>query len=113
MSRTVRVEYEISNELLESISVTAAEGGVNYWANVEYGMITSVEGDGDLDSPFDLFDLGMIKEGIEFALSGKYCNDRIRSYILNAVVDDDGCHIDADAADVIVQLAMFGGLVYA
>ena len=112
MSRTIRVEYEISNELLESISVTASEGGINYWADIEYGRIIGIADD-ELDEPVDLFDLGMIKEGIEFALSGNYCNDRIRGYIMNAVVDNDACHIDADAADVIVQLAVFKGLVYA
>ena len=59
MSRTVKLEFEISNELLESISITASEGGINYWADIEYGMITGIADD-ELDRPVDLFDLGTV-----------------------------------------------------
>ena len=114
MSRTIKLEFEISNELLDDTIITAAEGAINYWAVVEYGgrVITDVYEGEELREPV-ILSRDLIQKGIEFALSGNYCNDRIRGYIMNAVVDNDACHIDADAADVIVQLAVFKGLVYA
>ena len=114
MSRTVNLEFKLSDELIEDISITAAEGAINYWANVEYGIITGVhEGEDLLGGPVSLNDPTLIKEGIEMALSGEYCNERIRGYVLNALTHDDASYIDADAADVIVQLGLFAGLVFA
>ena len=115
MSRTVKLEFELTDELIEDISVTAAEGAINYWADVEYGFITRLHEGGEdlLTGPISLSDPGLIKEGIEMALAGEYCNERIRGYVLNAVTHDDASYIDADAADVIVQLGLFAGLVFA
>ena len=114
MTRTVKLEFEISNQLLDDTIITAAEGAIDYWAVVEYGgrVITGVYEGEELGEPA-ILSRDLIQKGIEFALSGKYCNDRIRGYIMNAVTEDDASFIDADAADVIVQLGLFDGLVYA
>lgn len=113
MSRTISLEFEISDRLLDDIIITAAEGAIDYWAVIEYGqVITEVYEGEELVEPVILSG-DLIQRGIEFALSGKFCADRIRGYIMNAVTEDDASFIDADAADVIVQLGLFDGLVYA
>ena len=112
MTRTVKLEFEISNRLLDDTIITAVEGAINYWAITDGRVIIDVYEGEELGEPV-ILSRDLIQKGIEFALSGQYCNERIRGYIMNAVTEDDASFIDADAADVIVQLGLFDGLIYA
>lgn len=44
--------------------------------------------------------------------NGKHGNGYIREYIADAILHHDAGNIDADAADAIVQVAMYGEIVY-
>jgi hypothetical protein len=136
-----RARTEERKQFLADIITTAVEGGTGYWAQVsqyQYGDYSGIfdgklsvytgkrQGDdtratlhemnddetGYKDEGLDLdFDavargLGKIKRG-EIGI-----NDRLRAMIMVADAENDAGNIDADAADVIAQVALLGEIVY-
>jgi hypothetical protein len=58
-------------------------------------------------------DYALIRKGIAAILApGADIGAKLRGYVFSGVVENDGGHIDADAADAIVQFGMFGKLVF-
>lgn len=53
-----------------------------------------------------------VEVAIQKILDGGLTNQPIRDTIFGAVRVADACHIDADAADAILQIAMFGEIVF-
>lgn len=53
-----------------------------------------------------------IEKAIQEIIDGGLTNQPIRGTIFDAVCEGDACHIDADAADAILQIAMFGEIVF-
>ena len=113
-------------EFLIDILNTAAEGGVNYWANVRgyrwdltkhpienIGMeIQDIEA--EPDHTWHTVNLDTIDAGIDRILTEEvpYLSDDMRRCIEDSVGDLDASNLDADAADTIVQVALFGEVVY-
>lgn len=106
-------------QFLEDIMVTAIEGGINYWAKVTTGdlpegyvWIREREDSGEPLGriPFSLLDLelGITRVG----LSDFQVGTDLRSWILTGSAENDAGDIDVDAADVIVQAAIFGEIIY-
>lgn len=110
-------------EFLIDILNAAAEGGVNYWANLRgyrWDLTKhSVEDVGmevqDIDNELgDWYKVSLetIEVGIERFLNLSSIDPDIRSDLEESVRNLDATNIDADAADAIVQVALFGEIVY-
>lgn len=121
---------EITNEDIDDIVCTALEGGINYWCS-------KVEVDGEylgeyaseqisrggklkvfLDEPFDENDTEEYELTNEKLLKGikMYSESLDRPYEI--VVHEknkfvlDCCQVDAEVADMIIQLALFEDIIY-
>lgn len=122
--------FHISDQLIDDTLCTALEGGINYWAIgaepmvwpsaeskmfpgespyasevVSMGATLLITLDPELADegrPVYLLTAAMMKKGIR-----EYCKLR---KCTPAALDDDP--VDASGADVIVQLALFGEVVY-
>ena len=122
-----------SEQLARDVMTTAVEGGINYWA--EFRCVDRVDAEG---SPNHLdiisfhvrpaeesFGKGDVRElwqevTVEKVLEAmrtittndKLVNSSIQSDIILGLLHNDACHIDAEGADCIVQVACFGELVF-
>ncbi|MGW8953474.1 hypothetical protein [Streptomyces sp. NPDC055709] len=131
---------KLTDENVQDIVDTARQGGITYWAteptDEEFAGLpkgkeyTIVEG----TAPHPIFPFGderevdsvnyLSKDDVRLAFAKlldpgqKYVNREIHGYILDSWRDrndEDGIdtgHIDADAADVIVQVAIFDEVRY-
>lgn len=114
------LEMLLTDEDIDDIMVTALEGGINYWCDEaevvgEYlGEFASdqisrggtlrlydIEGDTTYDLTLDKF-----LKGIALAVEQGYATDW---YEFGKI---DVGNIDAEGADVIIQLALFGDVIY-
>lgn len=132
-----RIMDRITDENVQDIIDTASYGGITYWAmepseeefaglpeGKEYTIVegwddTAFGGDREVDSVNYLS-----KDDVRLAYAKlldpgqDYVNSEIHGYILDSWrdrTDEDGIdagHIDADAADVIVQVAIFDEVRY-
>jgi hypothetical protein len=125
--------YQLSPQFLSDILVTAVEGGINYWARVAEPVfaphpdnrhnrllvavkVTDVDGGRD----FQRLDLTLkeIHQGIAslFDVNSDTAYaarpDIVESVRLAVETGQDAGEIDAEGADVIVQVALFGEVVY-
>jgi len=108
-------------QFLYDVLTTIAEGGRNYWA-----VGRNAKRDGDLNwLSFDLrdaeddkaewhhVDITTIERGIAAILSGKATvSKNIIGQIASGNARNDGGDIDADAADCIIQVGIFGRIVF-
>ena len=133
-----KVEYEVkvcvkiglTAEDIEDIVVTALEGGIGYWAclnNIgedwenapkdeavsETAARLLMEGkklefldEEDRDTVWTM-SLDDLLKGIKMFVEEGY--DRYGAFVHN---EFDGCMFDAEGADIVFQLAMFGEIVY-
>ena len=116
-------------EFLWDIVTTAIEGGTGYWACVHaykwvdlpaserYAVIEEdLEriGVDEGEAPgHHRLDIDVIATGLARVLDPRFrVNDQIRGWIKDSDRDNYAGMIDADCADVIVQAAIFGELVY-
>lgn len=120
-TKTVKVEWEVTARLADDIIVTAFDpgyGGALYWAEVDKRHPVGRWADTDDNDravefhPDDEPDRNLrvgydeIVKGLQLAVENGHMD------IAKAVVNDDGGDIDATLADVIVQYATLGELVY-
>ncbi len=68
--------------------------------------------EGDSRNDWQRVDHADVELAIQKILDGGLTNQPIRDTIFDAVCEADACHIDADAADAILQIAMFGEIVF-
>lgn len=120
----------VTPEDIDDIMVSALEGGITYWANkakvleekrvAEWGH-EQIARDGELHihviEPFDQDDTEWYVLTKEKCLKGleKYLKEPKYSDCLEFVNHElriDTCYVDADAADTIIQYALFGEIVY-
>lgn len=119
------IEHEVSDEFLADILITAVEGGINYWAQVESythsrgpeytrAMLTPADGEaGGWPAKHVVLDTTVVLTGLQRVLGHKVgCGEEVMNWIVSGSLNDDAGEIDADAADVIVQAGIFGELVY-
>lgn len=113
MSQKVMLEIELSDEFLDDVIEAALAGGIQYWASImgRSGKVYAIRDDDE--GKRMLLTHEAVARGITKALSKDFClNDTIRATIYRGASQSDAGDIDAEAADVIVQAAMFGGIVY-
>ena len=128
---TVALELPVSDALVDSILCGVIESGLDEWFSwssvVQYddpehpgipcyrsAMCTEWDSDeGEEIGEPKLIDAAAIAEAIGKILSGKVqISSSTAGYIAAGLREDDGGHIDAEAADCIVQVAMFDELRY-
>lgn len=124
MDYTIRVERKIkvTDQDIDDIITTAFEGGINYWcckAEVigdylgEYASEQISRGgtvrlyDSVEDAVYDLT-LENFMEGLTKAIEDNWY-DSYGWYDGDCI---DTCNVDADVADVIIQLALFDDVIY-
>lgn len=116
------------------IAVTAAEGGINYWAVVDsydwwrwdpegtdvsllergdafvfYTIVSDC--DGDPFWPTIPITPALIKRGYEMLLAGGARRDLVEQ-ALSAILDNEIGGVDAEVADCVIQLGAFEEIVY-
>lgn len=125
---TAEIKVKITDENIDDIMSTALDGeAINYWCynaeiiGEEYlGSLTSeqISRGGKiriyLEEPFDcngrevyILDKNKLLKGIKMAME-KYGLDICTDDHMHISIDD----VDAEAADVIIQYALFGEIVY-
>lgn len=133
MTDSITITIPVPDTLCADILCNAFEGGqcgIGYWAcadDVEHGSEDPLNElyyksisifDAECDEPEESewrhkVDYDAIRRGLQLVLSPEFkVNDTIRGYVQAGVVNNDAGNIDAEAADVIVQAACFGKLVY-
>lgn len=118
MSETVTIRIEVSKQLLMDLLCTAVEGGSNYWAafgrsqrtaELDYLSVDVIEAEahGKESAPIRRIvtaeELALGLEGLaraKFAAAGKHLADAI---------SENG---DAITADVVLQMTIFGDIIY-
>jgi hypothetical protein len=100
----INTNQNLSDEDIENLFVTAIEGGINYWAMVDvyrpssvYAKVYAYEED-----KFYVIDREVIIKGVQLIASQKD-NFNLTEFIENH---------DANDADWVVQLGLFGELTY-
>ena len=111
-------------EFLGDIIITAVEGGIGHWAvcrGYDYEDPYVEIGEVDFDDPYAEYpedewrgiDINTIAKGIGRVKDPEFrVNDVIRKNVIAANTKNDAGMIDAESADVIVQAALFGEIVY-
>lgn len=119
---TITKTIKVTEEDIDDIMSTALEGGINYWCNKaevfgkrlgEYASEQIARG-GVLklydteENEMHVLTRSRLLKGIKQAIEGNYfaCYNWFDG---NAI---DTCMVDAEVADVIIQLALFGDIVY-
>jgi len=131
---------EVDDEFLSDIIAVALEGGIGYWSQAdqivresEYGVVLTMRPEcnwryrecvlyqsNDDESGYDeAHPLKLDRAAIVLGLSRMldFGNDlkvamRYRTTTLEAVVEKDAGNIDAELADIIVQVALLNDIVY-
>lgn len=118
---TIKRNITITNQDIDDIMCTALEGGINYWCSkakvigkylgeyaseqISRGGVLMLYPEGE--PPCDLTKEKLLN-GIQQAINNDWYID-YHWYDANGI---DTCNIDADVADAIIQLALFGEMVY-
>src|SRR5687767_7752643 len=126
-THTLHLTHKVSNQLLMDVLTTAVEGGITYWVEVAdrierdadlnvlvvHGIKPDGGGpDGDESKRYTAT-LFTVMLGLSRLLGGRVKVDpAIIQSIHRALAEDDAGEIDAYAADVIVQVGLFGEIVY-
>ncbi len=123
---SVMLKVKVKESLLADILCIALEGGIGYWSTAEvyfysetdpadtHAIIHEHENDGSMRVETMRITTNTIYAGICILLvDDTVCNDSIRRRIMMSLIDEDyATDIDADDADCIVQLGLFGRIVY-
>lgn len=116
----VRITKEFTDDDLENIMITALEGGIGYWACLDNSdwskqpadMPTSEYAWKILQDGGTLHFLDEEDDGAEYFLDLNSLLDGIGKCIANKDWDGDIDNIDAIIADMIIQYAIFGSVIY-
>lgn len=123
----IHIVVDVPEQLLLDVLTTAVEGGINYWADfvsvsrlqpdlsVNNVRLRPREEDAELAVDDEVFQITHLRIGqaMQLVVSGDVLvRDDIRRAVLHAIADPDNADIDAEAADVLVQVACFGEIVY-
>lgn len=119
---TVDRKIKVTQQDIDDIMVTALEGGINYWCDRvkvigEYlGEYASEQiardgllllYDAESNEEYQL-SLGKFLNGLQKAIEDHWFED----YEWYEGDELDPCNIDADVADVIIQLALFDDVIF-
>lgn len=116
LTLTYTITQEVAHQLLVDLLVTAAEGGSNYWASFsrapgeahDYTAVTLTEHDAHGDAPplVRRVDAADLLAGLQALTVAKFPS--AAQHLRDALAEDG----DAITADVVLQLAVFGDLIY-
>ena len=111
----VSIEHEVTPQMIADLMVTAIEGGIGYWAKA----VTVIRPDGRVDysDPQSYTGTWMMKgkdieDGARWQFTGAEFQARLHLVPQRHLRDWVTENMDADTADVIVQTAAFGEIVY-
>lgn len=138
----VSIQLRIADDFLRDVLSIAIEGGVNYWARVKVlesvktlgAAVVPESVKGSYDEPVTVLLIekepstaeGVLEKRVGLPELRAACvrllerkeptkglpHQRYGDNLFTAIAADDACNIDADDADVLVQLAAFGEVVY-
>jgi hypothetical protein len=111
---------KLSDNFYHDIMSTAVEGGINHWADVRNPVYDiddnlhafSCRDNEDPSAPWLPVSKETVHTGIESVFASKAVSPEIVLSITQACADEDAGQIDADGADVIIQLALFKEVIY-
>ena len=118
---TVEITLAVTPTFVHDVFTTACEGGIDYWAEFsEYRW--KHDGEPDLwtfgativeDGESEPVTIGryVILAGIRKILTGDH-GSLLRDNLVRAIQHDDAGEVDADFADSIVQVGLFGEVRY-
>lgn len=120
MKLKITREIEITDADIEDIMASALEDGVDYWckyvtrpdnpsANADYFSDELTKGTGELTFSVGKKSYKLTKENFLTGLAKYLENPRYECFYEDGI---DPGNIDATCADMIVQYALFGELVY-
>ena len=112
----LRIQHTVPHEVLENIIICAVEGGSNYWA--EFTKYDPTDGQvsvrvRDREEPSTTVHLikpKAIMHGLQILME-EMPNSIAAKNVLMEITGDYG-HVDADDADAILQLSVFGEVIY-
>lgn len=118
----VTLSHKINTEFLEHVLEAALYGGIGYWAVADEilradprsGLISLHLSDTeDWSIEFGTVTHDTVMDGIRRILDGtvKISQD-LRDHLAAGVSEGDAGEIDSDVADCIIQVGLFGELVY-
>ena len=103
-----------NKQLINDLFTTACEGGINYWCelnNYDYKNTTSDYIIHTNDAPSDITKQGTISD--QTIIAGinalQEMNNSFSKGALNDIVNED---FDAETGDVILQLGLFGKIIF-
>ena len=123
--KTVMIPFVIDQDFVDGVCCTAFEGGINYWATCAKAKGEAPKGASyasevisrggeviiTLDEPHDEDDTWDYTLTLDNFIEGynKYVQWAVE---LNRTFYTDPADIDATEADVIIQMAIFGEIIY-
>ena len=117
------LNFNITDQNLADILCIAFEGGINYWCSgsvkvkdndfkgADYASDALPKGAVLYIPDMDEGDMELTKEKLIAGVE-KYVNEHDADIIDLATKEIDCCHVDAEVADMMVQLAVHGEVVY-
>ena len=119
----VNIPVEVSHDFIVGVMTTAVESGaIQYWAGgvkvrrQEDGMVWHISGAKDCEEAggdrFDLFPKDLAASIPNLFTPDFKINNTFRKYIYTGVVTQDCGDIDSICADIMIQNAVFGEIVY-
>lgn len=116
---TIVTVVAVEDDFIEDVLVTATQGGSNYWGDFagkrgDLTLLTVTDAEGEEDYEH-LLNFAKVREAIRklaVLTVDLDVNAQDRLTIREAVIQQDAGMIDADLADVIVQIACFDKLIY-
>lgn len=113
----IEIKIKVTEEDIDDICCTAFEGGINYW--VDYVKYTSDDYASEYVAKGGSITMYGFDDDEEFRLDRNVILNGIEKYISefgseNLISDGkiETYNIDAEIADCIVQLGLFGEIVY-
>lgn len=123
---TITVKYEIPEQLIRDIIITACEGGIGYWSQLEtYNGPAIADGEGlplrlrEMDDhtgeygEWRTLDIPQVVEGLRKMIQERPYS-QVSHRFIGAIANYDSGNFDYDAgdADEVIQYALLGDLVY-
>lgn len=113
--------FTLTDQMADDIITTAIEGGIQYWAEVqsyrwdgqpaEIGTIATVIDHIEDNGKVLTIDRAVVRRGWRKLFTPEW--KHLRDHYGEINIDPDGDHdIDSSGADNIVQLGLFGDVVY-
>ena len=106
--------HTFSSQTIQDLFITACEGGVNYWCNIndyDYKNTTATYNISTPDSPDDIVKQGTISD--KTIVAGiKALQDMNSSFSQGALQDIINEDFDAETCDVVLQLGIFGDIIF-